>query len=180
MKNNLFTIIILSAFLGWMGAAQSIRAESNTLEYKVKAAFLLNFAKFTSWPVSHFATKQAFSLCVLGKDPFGAALNGLETKQVAGKPVFLIRQEQLEGAMEHGDLLFIARSEQDHLSEILAYAETRGMVTVSDIEGFARAGGIYELKNKNGRLSFIINNSKAKQRGIQISSSLLKLAIEVL
>ena len=66
------------------------------------------------------------------------------------------------------------------MPRILAGIAQKPVVTVSDIEGFASAGGIFELRNKDGRQAFIVNNSKARESGIQISSSLLNLAIEVL
>ena len=77
-------------------------------------------------------------------------------------------------------LLFVSKSEQDKLDDILAANAGKPVVTVSDIEGFAKAGGIFEFKKKDGRLSFLINNSKARESGIHISASLLNLAIEVL
>ena len=67
-----------------------------------------------------------------------------------------------------------------NLKRILPLIAGQPIVTVSDIEGFAASGGIFELKDKDGRLSFVVNNTKAKESGIRISSSLLKLAIEVL
>ena len=54
------------------------------------------------------------------------------------------------------------------------------MVLVSDLEGFVESGGTVEFKDQGGRLSFLINNSKAKKQGLSVSSSLLNLAVEVL
>ncbi len=57
-------------------------------EYQVKAAFLYNFAKFVEWPAPTFKTDtDPVRICVLGLDPFGAALG--ETvggKTVSGRP----------------------------------------------------------------------------------------------
>ena len=47
-----------------------------SLEYAVKAAYLAKFAPFIDWPDSAFASPGApLSICVLGGDPFGAALD---------------------------------------------------------------------------------------------------------
>jgi hypothetical protein len=49
------------------------------VEYKIKAAFLLNFAKFITWPDQTFTSpQQPFSFCVLGQDPFGTALTPMQ------------------------------------------------------------------------------------------------------
>ncbi len=54
------------------------------LEYEVKAAFLLNFTKFIEWPAGAFASPDSpFTICILGRDPFGRALDQI----VAGESV---------------------------------------------------------------------------------------------
>ena len=149
-------------------------------EYKVKAAFLVNIAKFVSWNEGVFANEDRFALCLIGRDPFGDALNGIENKQIAGKHIIL---QQLISGFDHiGEcrLAFISKSEQGNLEKILKASVGKPVVTVSDIEGFASSGGIFEFKDKDGRLSFVINNTRAKANGIHISASLLALAIEVL
>src|SRR5436305_844080 len=52
------------------------QAQQPSTEYAVKAAFVLNFAKFTEWPATAFSTAQSpMEVCVLGKDPFGKILD---------------------------------------------------------------------------------------------------------
>ena len=42
-----------------------------TLEYRVKLAFLYNFAQFVQWPSETFSDPAApLNLCILGPDPF--------------------------------------------------------------------------------------------------------------
>ena len=175
---RLLTLLLLCACL--CGGATGVRAADEDLEYKVKAAFLLNFAKFTTWPASSWAEASHLKLCIAGKDPFGAALQGVEEKQVAGKNVAVERTVSLAQTESSCHLLFVSKSEQGQLDRLVKTYTGKPVVTVSDIEGFASAGGIFELKNKDGRMSFIINNSKAKENNIHISAALLNLAIEVL
>ncbi len=156
-----------------------MRAEQGGVEYKVKAAFLLNFARFITWP-SQNTSAEGFPLCVVGEDPFGEALAGIETKMVGGKQVSL--QYLQSSTMELGQcrMVFVSRSEKNNLSRILKRIAGLPVVSVSDIDGFSDAGGLFEFKDQRGRLSFIINNSKAKSMGLSISSSLLNLAVDVL
>src|SRR6185295_17077931 len=45
-------------------------------EYQVKAVFLFNFTQFVDWPAQSFADARApFVIGVLGRDPFGSALD---------------------------------------------------------------------------------------------------------
>jgi hypothetical protein len=181
MRYKSFIAALLAALFSLLDCGAVSRAENRELEYKVKAAFLLNFARFTTWPESSVSNADPqFSLCVLGSDPFGPALNGVESKEIAGKNIDLRHPSTVADGLGQCRLLFVSKSEQANLKPILTSIAGQPIVTVSDIEGFATSGGIFELKDKDGRLSFVVNNTKAKESGIRISSSLLKLAIEVL
>ena len=178
LRSILIFLLSIACLCSW---SLQVCAADEDLEYKIKAAFLLNFAKFSIWPETAW-TKDAshLRLCIVGSDPFGTALQGVEEKQVAGKTFVLHRGSAFSSTSPSCQLLFVSKSEQGQLDRILKANAGKPVVTVSDIEGFAEQGGIFEFKNKDGRLSFVINNSKAKENGVHISASLLSLAIEVL
>lgn len=178
MPFRLFITALLAGFLLLQGAV-GVRAETGDLEYKVKAAFLLNFAKFVTWP-ENANPPATFPLCVVGEDPFGAALNGVEEKQIGGQNVSLRRGLAVGEGLAQCRMLFVGSSERANLKGILQVVAGKPVVTVGDIEGFAQAGGMFEFKDQGGRLSFVINNAKAKESGLRISASLLSLALEVL
>ena len=52
-------------------------------EYRLKAAFLYNFAVFTEWPSD---VGKTLNLCVFGDDPFGPEIDGLEGKAAGERP----------------------------------------------------------------------------------------------
>ena len=176
------TLLALLLSILCLGAGTTVvGAADEDLEYKVKAAFLLNFAKFTTWPEDFWpAGKAVFLISIIGNDPFGPALGGVEEKQIGGKYIRVNYAAAASSGLDQCQLLFVSKSEKERLERIIKDTGNKPIVTVSDIEGFAAAGGIFEFKSNNGRLSFIINNSRAKENGIHISSLLLKLAIEVL
>ncbi|MFW2367014.1 MAG: YfiR family protein [Desulforhopalus sp.] len=149
-------------------------------EYKLKAAFLLNFSKFTTWPDEAFAqSPDSFDFCVVGQDPFGSTLRGLETKSVGGRQVRLRLQRSLEET-KGCHVIFVSRSEKNKLDKLQQITDGQPVATVSDIEGFSSFGGTFEFITRAGRLSFIVNNGQAKSNGLQINASLLNLAAEVL
>ena len=178
MPGKRFMSVLLAALLLVLGGVV-VRAEQGEVEYKVKAAFLLNFARFAAWP-EIVAPEPRFALCVLGDDPFGPALAGIESKEIGGKTILLRHLASAADGIDQCRLLFVGKSEQGNLARILSTIAGQPILTVSDIEGFAKAGGVFEFKDRDGRLSFIINNTKAKASGMHISASLLNLAVEVL
>lgn len=178
MPFHLFITALIAGCSLLLGATVS-RAEQNEIEYKVKAAFLLNFAKFVTWPETT-NPPATFPLCVVGEDPFGAALNGVEEKQIGGQNVSLRRGLAIGDGLAQCRMLFIGSSERANMTRIFKAIAGKSVVTVGDIEGFAQRGGMFEFKDQGGRLSFVINNAKAKESGLRISASLLSLALEVL
>ncbi|TKB25514.1 YfiR family protein [Desulfopila sp. IMCC35006] len=181
MTSRKLFISVLPVILALLYGVAAIAANTETegLEYKLKAAFLLNFSKFTTWPKEAFSEAgQTFDFCIIGKDPFGKALDGLESKKVGGRNVRLHHAGSTADA-KTCHVMFISKSEQSHLAQLLQAVVGRPVLTVSDIEGFSRQGGILEFVTKDGRLSFVANNQQALHSGLQINASLLNLAAEV-
>jgi len=173
-------------FLPWIGgngavASAGAQAEAPaSLEYKVKAAFLYNFAKFTDWPGSGDDPGDGMlDICVLGRDPFGTALDALAGRRVGPRLVQVHRIEEQAG-YGHCEVVFISRSEQGRLAAYLVAYRNRPVLTVSDIESFARQGGMIELVIVSGRIRFKINLDAARRQGIRLDATLLNLALEVL
>ena len=174
-------ISLLLVLLSMCGRPLPLRADEAGLEYRLKAGFLVNFARFTTWPASAWAgASSSLNLCILGADPFGPALAGVEEKQVASHPIALRHTDTVPSTVGACHLLFVSRSEAARQDRILAATAVLPVVTVSDIPGFAASGGVFEFRNRDGRLAFVINNTRARANGIQVSASLLNLALEVL
>ncbi len=145
----------------------------------MKLAFMVNFARFITWPEESFTpANPQLALCVLGDNPFGSALSGVEGKKVGDRTLNVQQMEAL-GQEQQCHLLFVSRSAVGSLATLEPVLGSRPMVTISDIPGFAAAGGGIEFVLKDNRLSFIINNSVMKDRGVQASSSLLNLAASI-
>ena len=57
---------------------------AQTLEYAVKANYLVRFAVFVEWPSRVFASSEApVVICVTGRDPFGAVLTDAASAHTA-------------------------------------------------------------------------------------------------
>src|SRR5688572_33422708 len=70
-------------------------------EYELKAAFLYNFVKFTEWPAEESGkSDEPFIIGVVGKDPFGAALDKLiEGETIYDKKIVARRFARMDAAM---------------------------------------------------------------------------------
>jgi len=152
-------------------------AQSSTtgsVEYQVKAALIYNFAKFVDWPADR-AASATLVIGVLGQDPFGPALKALQRKTVKDKPIHVKWFATLD-QLEPCHILFVSSSEKDNLREILAAISGDSVLTISEMESFAEAGGIIRLVTLRAKVRFQINVGAGESAGLQISSQLLRLA----
>lgn len=166
--------IIVWACMAIQGA--SIWAQTAT-EYQIKAAFLYNFIKFVQWPPESFPDEdQPFVIGILGDDPFGPILDRVvQGKLVNGRKLVVWRSDtltQLRGA----HLVFISRSERGRLRQVLRELAGKPILTVSEIDGFARLGGMINFRMQGDRVRFEINPEAVRAAGLKMSSKLLSLA----
>ncbi|HKS81272.1 MAG TPA: YfiR family protein [Candidatus Acidoferrales bacterium] len=159
-----------------MGAAGGT-AQQTPSEYQLKAAFLFNFAKFVDWPPESFANPQApFAICVLGKDPFGRALDDLSPgKTIGERPVVVERLKDAHNA-KHCQVVFVSGSESRNLAGILEGLRGTNALTVGDSNGFAVAGGAIQFTVEENHVRFLINPEAGERAGLKFSSKLLALA----
>ena len=149
--------------------------DTQASEYRIKAAFLYNFSRFTNWPDETTSDSAGFNLCVIGNNPFGDALDSLAGKTVRNRSLVIHASDQVE-IEKSCHLVFIGTTEPVQTTAILAPLMHRPVLTVSDSEGFTEQGGIIELKLVERKVRFEINIDAAERAGLVISSKLLNLA----
>lgn len=145
-------------------------------EYRLKAAFLVNFIRFISWPQETFAQpSDPFTLCILGENPFGDELQQMTAKRFNNRTLQVIHDPP-EKRLPQCEMVFLSPSAQDIVDNSLNSLHGSRAVTVSDIPGFVERGGSIEFVVRSGRLAFIINQSDLEQRDIHVHASMLDLA----
>jgi hypothetical protein len=163
--------MILGLLLATAGWGQSSE------EYRVKAAFLFNFAKFVEWPPQTFKNRgDPIAICVLGKDPFGGALDQAVSGQTVQGKSFSVRQ--LVDAQQIGtcQIVFVSSSERKRLPSIFHEIKTSGVLTVGECDNFTAEGGVANFRIEEGTIRIQINVDAAAQQQLHISSKLLSLA----
>lgn len=156
---------------------------------KVKSAYLYNFAKFIEWPDRAFEDGNApFVIGVLNDEPFADVLTAtVKDKRVAGRRVEVRRFRWSRRAdrtrLRDCHALYIGESRQADLADILALLVPHAVgepvlpvLAVSDIDSFARKGGMIGFVLEEGRIVFEINIDAFERAELKASSKLLKLA----
>lgn len=145
-------------------------------EYRLKAAFVYNFALFTEWPADIGST---LNLCVYGRDPFGEEIDALQGKPVGDRRMVVHRVTSVEG-LTVCQLVFIADPSGDGISRVLSTLRGATVLTIADAPGAARRGVALNMNVVKNKITFEANLTAARAANVKLSSKLLSLATEVL
>lgn len=150
-------------------------------EYEVKAAMLVNFARFAEWPPAAFSNpKQPLVIGVLGPDPFGPMLDEVAREKSIGGRAVVVRRLESWPAAEPVHILFLSKTDKRRMKPLLSAMSSQPVLTVSDQEGFTGQGGVIGFTLDDGKVKFEVNLAAAEQAGVTLSSKLLRLAIRTL
>lgn len=152
-------------------------AEPATDEYRVKGAFLLNFARFVDWPPQAFkGPAEPISICVLGTNPFGAALDQAARSVTAGTRGVVVRQIAEAQLASQCHLVFVSVAERRRSRQLLEAVRGGNVLTVGEFDGFVPGGGVIGLSVEDGKIRMEISTAAADRAGLHISAKLLSLA----
>jgi len=169
-------ILTLRLLCGMLLLLAMTPARAAPSEYELKAAFIYQVARFVEWPPTpEPKTSAPLRLCVLGGNPFGAALDSIRNKPVNERrlEVSLLDLNSDTGKCA---ILFIAAPAERHLERIKALSSGAGMLTIGDTPGYAQRGTMINFFMENSKVRFEINLEASRRAGLKISSQLLKLA----
>jgi len=170
LRNLAVLLSLLAGLWQRVGAA-----DEQSLEYQVKAAFLLNFAKFTEWPSSAFRSADApLSICILGDDPFDGVLDQMIRGEAINGRKLAVLQIKRQPRPQTCQVLFMGKTQKD-IRRTLADLGS-GVLTVGEEESFLREGGMITFVIENRRTRFDVNPTAADSAGLKLSSKLLSVA----
>lgn len=169
--------MVLFMFITFQSRCDVRPMDKSPLEYRVKAAFLLNFAKFVEWPKKSFDNKKSpIIIGVLGKDPFGPLLESTVHGKTVRKRSIIVKRFKDIKTLQPCHILFVSSSESKRLSKVFTALKDVSALTVGETKRFARDGGILRFTMVAKKVRFEINADAAKRSKLKISSKLLQLA----
>jgi hypothetical protein len=163
--------------VAWFALAAG--AHATTREYEVKAAYLLNFASFATWPPHAFESPSApFRICTVGPDVFGQTLaDTIRNETIDGHPLAVVRAPPAD-EIRRCQILFVPAKTPD-ADALVAAASKWPVVTVGETDDFLRGGGILRFALDEGRVRFDVNPRQATAVGVSLSARLLQVARRV-
>ncbi len=161
----------------WFGGRAA--AQAQTLEYPIKAAFLVKFGEFVQWPDGAFtAPDSVLNICIVGDTNFaGVVAASVKNETVAGRRV-IVHPLASVAAADPCHLAYLAGSAKQSIADALRVMSERPTLTVTD-EARGSAAGMIHFVVLDNRVRFAINDRAAGASGLELSSALLNIAVSV-
>lgn len=171
---------------GWLLALAALTPRSlaaqqaSPLEYRVKAAYLLNFTRYIEWPSTAFEAAGApLRVCVLGSDPFDDALEQTFAGRTAQGRRIVVSRVEAPAQARDCHVVFISGAEWERHPDVLAAVQSPGVLTVGEGSRFAESGGVLSFIPVDRTVRFAVNLDASDGARLRISSRMLELAAEL-
>jgi hypothetical protein len=146
-------------------------------EPALKAAYIYNFARFTTWPDDVMPSGEQVVLCVLGDPSIGEALERTVKGRTLAGHALGVSQPSVDAPLRAGcHVVYVSGMTADRAGKLIAGVRDAPVLSISDLDGFTKVGGIAEFFFEHGQLRFNVHLASARRARLQISSRLLSLA----
>lgn len=161
---------LLCAALFIAGHAQSVT------EDQIKAAYVLNFARFVDWPPEAFKGDSGFNFCALGRSRMADELAAdIQGKNINGRAIAFHYLKNPDDSL-NCQVIVVSGNSTKQQQKLLEIQSGRPVLLVGEFAGFARAGGTMDFIVENGKVMFEVNLAAADEAHLKLSSKLLSLA----
>jgi hypothetical protein len=158
------------------GAAE----DAASLEQRVKAAFLYQFASYVEWPALSFAQPDTpVTIAVMGAEQLAAELKQLSAGRTVGGRKVEVRQVRPGDTLAGINILFIGSAENARLAQVVQTAKSRPMLIVTEADGALTQGSMINFVIVDRRVRFEVALDSVERSGLKLSSRLLAVAQQV-
>jgi len=171
MKRIIFILLSISTLLTGFKDAN---IDTNS---KVKAIFILNFAKLIEWPEPY--QKGDFNIGIIGESPLYNELKRMAgTKKVANQKINVENIKLIKDIKKY-HILYVSQEKSDQLSKIVEEIEKNSTLIITEKEGLIDSRGVgINFIVRGNRQKFELNTTNIKRSKLKISSNLKALSFK--
>lgn len=148
-------------------------------EQQVKAAYILNFARYTVWPASALSEGSTpLVVCAFGSGAVEVARQ-LQSRAAGSHPLELRPLQHID-QVSGCHALFLGQTERSQQSSLLSRLRSQAILTIGESPSFLADGGMINLILVEGSLHFEVNLAATASAGMQLNPRMLALADKVI
>jgi len=102
-------------FVAWTAFGVQAQSANSMAEYRVKAAYIYNFAKYVDWPG---VESKDFRVCSAGRDDLGGALFALDRRLAQGREI-QVRQNVALDQLKDCQIIFVGDRDNKLLASVV-------------------------------------------------------------
>ena len=150
---------------------------AQSLEYRVKAGFIFNFAKFVEWPQTAGDDRESVTIGVMAPiDIFEIISEELSDRTLNGLPVKVVPFDSSSPPAPLPQLLFIHKAANELTPAEQKFLSNHHVLMIGESPDFAARQGIIGFVPRGDSLRFQVNIAAAERAGLQLSGQLARLA----
>lgn len=168
---------MLAAAALWLSVASGANCADVYSEESVKAAFVLRFTGFVTWPAT--AAPTPLKIVVLNDEIMASKLQALvESRSPARRP-YDVQTIRNFNEVRDAHVLYIGTRRDGTLPPLPRSVRERGVLTIASASDGLEAGAIINFRTVDQRVRFEVSLEAARRAGLGIGSELLSAAIRV-
>jgi hypothetical protein len=146
-------------------------------EDQLKAAYIYNFSRFVKWPKKILANTDVIRICTLQKTPLSGTLNELAGRPSQQKIIVIEHLDNSGGNLDISvcHILYTGKG----ASTQLATLKSMPVLVIGEHGSTTNSVDMIVFRIIDNKIRFDINLLNVKEGKLEISSSLLRLAINV-
>lgn len=144
---------------------------------RTMSKFMINLAKFVTWPDNKFAGDGApYKYCLMGDDPFGEVLDTAMTDKQAKNRGFSIERLGLGDveAAKACHVVFLGVAAADQATGVIDGLSGLPVLTVGEAGQFAQYGGMVGFLGEGRKVALAVNQKRLESAGLKASSRLYR------
>lgn len=143
----------------------------------VKLALIYKITRFVTWPTVPDQAGTPFRFCLAEDTIYELAQDRLTGRRVRDRDIQVhLLSEDTVDLSGQCDVFYMARVREERVSKLLELVSGQPVLTVSDVPGFARNGGMIGLSTRSQKVTININVAAYESSALVVSSQLLELA----
>jgi hypothetical protein len=178
-RSRLLRVCRWSAAAVLLGLAASAGAASpggRELDYRIKAGFLYNFAKFVDWPPPPLTAASPFVVGILGDETaFEIIASVLRGRRIGEHPLEVRRLAPDEDGAACR-VIFVPQTFAAAADHLRNRRSAIAALIVGESDGFSAHGGRIGFVPRGDNLRYQVNLATAKAAGLRLSATLASLA----
>lgn len=182
-KRNLVTKFLSKTVcivvLGFLFSFVTLSSKAQYSPTQVKIALIVHLIEHTKFPPEAFKSpKEMIQIGILGDDPFGDELESFLMHYKINGRGLRVRRKQNASDLWGCQVIYISKSEQSKLTDILDYFRRYPTLTIGDnLKGFIEQCGIINFVTVDNKpYRFELNIEAAQKSNLGLNAGLLKMA----